>query len=111
MRTITLREHKTWEPNNDQEEEQVTKWLDNLSSRDRVLIELSKEYLEINIDPVSKKPKIKASQFVGSVQFDGYGDPEDSFRINVIPKIYQEYTPDVWKKIAEIFDFAGGNVF
>ena len=65
-------------------------------------MELSKEYLEINIDPVSKKPKIKASQFVGSVQFDGYGDTEDGFRINVIPKIYQEYTPDVWKKIAEI---------
>ena len=106
MRTITLREHKTWEPNNDQEEEQVTKWLDNLSSRDRVLIELSKEYLEINIDPVSKKPKIKASQFVGSVQFDGYGDPEDDFRINVIPKIYQEHTPDVGKNIAEIIDFA-----
>ena len=107
MRTITLREHKTWEPNNDQEEEQVTKWLENLSSRDRELMEDTKEYLEINIDPVSKKPKIKASQFVGSVQFDGYGDPEDGFRINVIPKIYQEYTPDVWKKIAEIIDFAG----
>ena len=106
MRTITLREHKTWEPNNDQEEEQVTKWLENLSSRDRELMELSKEYLEINIDPVSKKPKIKASQFVGSVQFDGYGDPEDGFRINVIPKIYQEYTTDVGKKIAEIIDFA-----
>ena len=107
MRTITLREHKTWEPNNDQEEEQVAKWLENLSSRDMELMELSKEYLEINFDPVSKKPKIKASQFVGSVQFDGYGDPEDGFRINVIPKIYQEYTPDVWKKIAEIIDFAG----
>ena len=107
MRTITLREHKTWEPNNDQEEEQVAKWLENLSSRDRELMELSKEYLEIIIDPASKKPKIKASQFVGSVQFDGYGDPEDGFRINVIPKIYQEYTPDVWKKIAEIIDFAG----
>ena len=49
MRAITLREHKTWEPNKEQEE-QVVKWLENLSSRDRGLMELSKEDLEINID-------------------------------------------------------------
>ena len=109
MRVITLREHKTWEPNKEQEE-QVVKWLKNLSSRDRGIIEeLRKEgCLEINFDHANEKLKIKANQFIGSAQFDGYGDLEDGFRINIIPKIYQEDTKNVCKKITQIISFADG---
>ena len=105
---ITLREYELWHPDEEQKA-QITEWLKKPSSQDRERIDLlhDEEYMKIKL--VDGKPEIKADKFVGSVQFDGNRDnSQNSFRISVIPKIYQKETDNVWKKTAAIIDFADG---